>query len=207
MLRPLIVLFVNFYYNDLIGINILLGVAAFLYEFFVANTEWWHFLVQLPIALILSTLGRWPQRRLDSTSGGRPFMLLLRHRDDDWMWPLLVSFVLSVCTLGYNQRVHYPSMPVSGLFPIGMVRTMVIMFIVSLVVIECVGYYWAQPSCTFKLFGLHSLSRILTTLVCAVDMVAFSSGYAPVLTGLAMLIGLFLAGRLFKWLFAVSNKH
>lgn len=205
MLRPLILLFLNFYYVDLLVFNVLIGSGTFLYVFFVDEVPWWHFLIQLPIAIGLALFGRWPQRRLDGTAG-RPALLFLNRRGDDWTRPLLVVLVLSVCTLGYNQRIHHPASPVSHLFPIGIARSLVIIELVSFFV-ECIGYYLAQPSCTFKLLGVHSMARLLLLLLHAVDMVAFANAYASVLTALGMFIALFAVGQLFKWLFRLRNKH
>ncbi len=206
MLRFAINTFINVYYVDLLILNILLAAIASVVEILVFDAVWWHVPLQIVPAVSLAVLGRLLQRVPGKPLGraGLVFKLWLHRAGEDWMRPLAIAVILPLCTIPYDYVIQHPALSANEQFPIGIIWSTAYI-VLALHVIECIGLFFDQPSCEFKLFGLHSACAIGCIIIASFDVVVFTRSYYIVPFGLASLAFLFCTGRLFKYLLGVEK--
>ena len=193
MLLSTILTFLNVYFNNLLLINLLLETVFFLILFFFAGTQWYIFLAQIPVGVVLGLLGRYMQRRKEV------FAISARALYHNWIVYLLITLLLCLPGLLYSRKIYDPASSLVEPFSIG-IMLFLVLFWLGVFIIECVGYWFSQLWCEFKIFGMFPLSAIVVTLVAFLDLLAFRQSFVTfgVLVVLAAVV--LIGGWLFKLL-------
>ena len=172
MLRPTILSFLAFYYNDFFVIAIGTEALFFLYEYFWGQgTLWWQFLAQIPLGLALAAAGRYKQRRLK-----RLLMLWPLYADNAWLWSFLIAMSVAATTLIYKLQVVDPGNALQNPFSEGVLLCVLLAALV-LLVIECIGYFLGHDWCNFRPGSLHPLALLVIIAVATFDEFVFLQGY------------------------------
>jgi len=187
MLRPLLLTFVNFYFVDWLLGAALLEAAYFVLLHFWSHTVWWHFLIQLPIGIVMALACRFLQDRWRSS-----LLVLTRNVSDDWMWTTALSVALAVCALIYPiQLTNTGDQSLQSPFSSGAFMYWALVLVI-LFVGEAVAYTVEFKRAKFRLLGLYPLCGLVLSGIVAIDLLAFKQSYYLVLIAAGLMVPLML---------------